>query len=166
MNEHPGADRQLELLAARLSSLAPKLTGDEQRELLYRCAFGAGEKSARRRAAFWRNMCAGLAVLFCGTMAFTVGRAVQQVASSEPPREITIRDASSQATDARTVVPSPVRAPVDEPPGIIGGRMSLKLEGWTARPDRSAAFDEAFDRFQKLDPAVRAQSVSAMRNTL
>jgi hypothetical protein len=166
MNDHFEADRRLESLAARLSSLAPKLADDEQRELLYRCAFGAGAKSARGRVAFWRNMCAGLAVLFGGTMAFTIGPAAQQVATSDPRPETTNLDGSLQVSEPlSTANPAVGVRPIESPEPVLV-RASLRLDAWDSRPDGLAAADEVFDRLQKLGPTARSHTVTVLQRAL
>jgi hypothetical protein len=77
MNDDPLHDPGLDSFAGRLSGLRPQLAGSESKQLLYACAFAAGEAAARlagaRRMRCWMGATSLLAVV-----SLTLGLQVMQ----------------------------------------------------------------------------------------
>jgi hypothetical protein len=66
MSDHPWIDPELQSLEARLTSLPPRLPADEQKQLLYECAFAAGKRAGQRASR--RMIRASTAVSFVLTL--------------------------------------------------------------------------------------------------
>jgi hypothetical protein len=157
-------DPQLEALAARLSSLAPKLADDEQRELLYQCAFAAGETFAGRRAVRWRNISSVLAVLLCGFFVSALGRGIWQVGPAQMEHDSPVTQSSVPVTPS--AVETPPIATADVSLELVQQRDSIQLDAWANHDDPVEAFSAALARFQQLDPAARSRSVTEIQRSL
>jgi hypothetical protein len=160
MNNQSPNDPQLESLAARLSSLAPKLSDDERRELLYACAFAAGAESSKRTVLRWRMVSTVLAVSLCGVLFSTVRR----VAWSENPA--TNQNPIAQSSTSSVVADAPPAATTDAPPEFVRKRDNISLDAWANRSDPIERFSAALARFQDLDVSAQSQSVQEIRRSL
>jgi hypothetical protein len=69
MNHDLPLDPHLRSLEARLSAQTPSLSADRQQDLLYQCAYAAGQKAARAKLRRWRAgaiACAALLAVMAG----------------------------------------------------------------------------------------------------
>lgn len=66
MNEDALNDPTLQSLEARLAASAPQLSTDEQHQLLYACAFAAGQRSAVRSTRQWQAITLTLGLIVVG----------------------------------------------------------------------------------------------------
>src|SRR5688572_8156186 len=63
MNDHTLSDPQLQSFEARLAAATPQSSPVEQQQLLYQCAFAAGQRAGRKSLRRWRVASAALVVL-------------------------------------------------------------------------------------------------------
>jgi hypothetical protein len=66
MNDHSLNDPQLQSLEVRVAAAAPQFSPIEQQQLLYQCAFAAGQLAGRKSLRRWRVASAALVVLLLG----------------------------------------------------------------------------------------------------
>jgi len=66
MNSPDFSDPQLQSLEAQLAAGIPRLAPAEQAGILYACAFGAGQRSARRSVRRWQAASGLLSLLLLG----------------------------------------------------------------------------------------------------
>lgn len=66
MNEDALNDPVLQSLEARLAASVPQLSGAEQQELFYACAFAAGQRTAVRSTRRWQAVTAALGLAVIG----------------------------------------------------------------------------------------------------
>lgn len=163
MNDHQLNDPRLESLEAYLSSLSPRLASDEQRELLYQCAFAAGEQAAKQHVRRWRTATLALSLLTCGLLFSIPSRVDLPLEPGQPAGSGLTAHAKTTvneviATQTRNDSP-PATTPLHEPARV-------QLDAWERRPDQIAEFSDALLRFQQLEPAARANTMIAIERSL
>jgi len=151
MNDHPLNDPALRSFEQQLAGLAPQLPPVDQQELLYRCAFAAGQKATVRKVRRWQAATAALVVMLLGL--------------SVP----LIRDRMPVARhEAQPIRPNVVSVPVTPQLEIlarVGGIAGVELDAWQLEPSPSAAFAQELARFKETDPALRSLAVGPMTAT-
>jgi len=91
MNDHPLSDPALQSLEARLASLPPRLAAGERQELLYRCAFAAGESAGRRassRAILGWMVTTSILALVCLALTYRAVSLLQPALAHSSPTEL------------------------------------------------------------------------------
>jgi len=147
MNDDFPIDPALQSLEARLAGLRPKLSEREAQELLYQCAFAAGEKAAARRTRRWQLASAAMVVLLVGMSVPLVNEQVL-VARREPAAVQPI---------------APVQVPTPHNVLRSSSRVAaVPLDAWQVRPDTTATFEAALAKFQQLDASSRSLAVGNM----
>ena len=146
MSEHRLEDPALNDIETRLAAAAPRLGTAEQQELLYRCAFEAGQRAGLGRVRRWQVATVAAAALFVAALILPSARspapAEQRVAveSSRP------RVASESAADESTAARPRQLAPVE-------------LDAWQLE-QRATALSEELASFEQLDPRMQSSSVA------
>jgi hypothetical protein len=147
MNEQP-IDPALESLAARLAAQSPRLSAGEAQELLYQCAFAAGQSSAAARTRRWQGLSVVLAVLLVAAgLPLAAGRlplAIRQPPAAPPSQ--------------------PAPAPADSPPqrAIAGAAAvpgKIEVDAWQNSTDSSQALEQGLSRFEQIEPEFRSLAV-------
>jgi hypothetical protein len=147
MNDEFSIDPALESLAARVSALRPKLPEREAQDLLYQCAFAAGQKVAARRARRWQIASGAMAVLLLGASISLVNERVL----------VARRDAATMDRAASTQVQTSHNIP--RPLSRVA---AVPLDAWQVRTDTAGIFETALARFGQLDTNSRSLAVGNM----
>jgi hypothetical protein len=145
MNDPSLNDPQLQSLEARLAAMAPQESSARQQELLYRCAFAAGQVSTRASMRRWRAAVAALALLLVAA-SIPLARNQSLVVKQEPvpvaPRQM---DESQPPILAQREAPPTVREPVQ-----------LETDAWQLASSPTASLAEDLAQFQQIDPDLRS----------
>jgi hypothetical protein len=155
MNEPSLNDPQLLSLEARLAAMAPQESPARQQELLYRCAFAAGQSSARTAVRRWQAAAVALAVLLIGA---SIPLANHQLAVAK-------RD-PKPAPPQRVAPPQPPMLAQQEIPPTVREPVHLELDAWqvASSPSTSLAIDLA--QFQQVDPELRSLAAGALARSV
>ena len=143
MNDDFAIDPALQSLEARLSAVRPKLPDREAQELLYQCAFAAGQKLAARRTRRWQITSAAMAVLLLGVSVSLLNKRVL-VAGREP------------------VTTDPAAQVQVQVPDVLIRVTPVPLDAWQVPADTAAKFETALTRFKQLDANSRSLAVGPM----
>lgn len=101
MNQPDAPDPQLELFTSQLIAMAPRLSAAEQQQILYECAFSAGQGQSRRALFKWRAATTVLGLLVVGmSLPMVSGRLTAQavqpvsmpVVEATPPVTLTTEE--------------------------------------------------------------------------
>jgi hypothetical protein len=155
MNEYPSDqhrsdDVHLQALEARLASMVPRLESIEQQQLLYRCAFAAGQRAARGHVRRWQTAAIAMASVLGLVLILPFARNAGGAAGiadrdpAPPPREFA----------------SPERDATNESPREAWSTAVLELDAWQVERSEEASLAEELDRFREDDPDLQASSVA------
>jgi hypothetical protein len=148
MNPDSLSDPQLQELEGRLVALDLQPSPAQRQQLLYRCAFVAGQKAAKRTLRRWQAAVAALGALLAG-MTLSLARGEPQLAK---------RDTTpSTRANASERIP----AEVEIPSIALRGAISTSFDAWQSNHSAAASFDEDLARFTRSDPRLRSFSAGA-----
>src|SRR5262245_34488998 len=143
-------DPELESLAAKLAAQSPRLPVSESQELLYRCAFAAGQSATARNARQWQGLSATLALLLAAAALLPL--ATQQrrhfvnqtieVPSNKPGSE------ASESPRLQAIA------------GVAVGPSKIDLDAWQQPADAGQVLEQGLIRFANIDPALRSLAVA------
>ncbi len=153
MNDHSLNDPQLQSLEARLAAAAPQSSPVEQQQLLYRCAFAAGELAGRKSLRRWRVASATLVVLLLGLSVPVAHDHWRLAAQKREP---------STSTELK---PQPMLAQSEI---LFSARQSaaFDLDAWQMpRSDRVSLSDE-LAQFRNTDPHLRSLAVGTFTRAM
>src|SRR5687768_6181781 len=139
MNDPSLNDPQLQSLEARLAAMAPQESPARQQELLYRCAFAAGQVSTRASLRRWQAAVGALALLFVAAsipLARNQSLVVKQEPNSVSPRQT---DLSQPPMLAQQEAPPTVREPVH-----------LETNAWQLASSPTASLANDLAQFQQV----------------
>jgi hypothetical protein len=147
MSESRFDDHELDLLAARLAPLAPRLPAHESQELLYRCGFAAGRTAAAWQARRWQVAAAVLAVLLLG--------------SSIP----LVQQRLPLARRAPAAIPEHTPAPRDfsQTAATVA---AINLDAWQPPAQATAALEQDLARFGQTEESLRLLSAGMLSQSL
>lgn len=149
MNEHSLNDAQLQSFEARLAAAVPQLSPIQQQQLLYQCAFAAGQGVAGRSLRRWQVVVAALVVLLLGmSVPFAHDRLLLAKQKVEP---IVVPDETTQ----RMVTPSEI-------PIIARQPATVELDAWQTQQSSSVSLANDLDRFERTDPHLRSLAVGTL----
>ena len=147
MNDEFPIDPALQSLEVRVSALRPKLPGREVDDLLYHCAFAAGQKVAAGRTRRWQIASAAMAALF-----IAVSIAVVSERGRVARRELATRDTVSTGQLQTS----------DRDPRPVPRVVRVPLDAWQVHADTTATFETALTRFNRIDRDARSLAVGTM----
>jgi hypothetical protein len=147
MSESRFDDHELDLLAARLAPLAPRLPAHESQELLFRCGFAAGRTAAARQARRWQALSAALAVLL-------LGLSIPLVQQRFP-----------LAWRAPAAIPEQAPAPRDFAQTAMAVA-AIKLDAWQQPAQATAALEQDLARFGQTEESLRLLSAGMLSQSL
>ena len=148
MNDHSFNDPQLQSLEARLAAAAPQSSPVEQQQLLYQCAFAAGQLAGRKSLRRWRVASAALVVLL-------LGLSVPVAHNHWKPFLVEQKRDPSTPTEVK---PQPMLAQSEI---SFSARQSaaVDLDAWQVpHSDRGSLSDE-LAQFRNTDPHLRSLAV-------
>lgn len=151
MNDGSLSDPLLQSLAARLAAAAPMASAAEQQQLLYRCAFAAGERAAARKLRRWQATAAALSIIVA-CMGLPLVRVYPLLVQ---------RAALPSASPIAKATPMP---PDDTP--ILRHPAGVAQDGWRIPPSDGEAFAAALAQFQQTEPRLRAFALGALDREL
>jgi hypothetical protein len=153
MNEHSLQDPQLRSLEARLAAAAPQSSHIEQQQLLYQCAFAAGQQVGRKSLQSWRVAAATLVVLCCG---LSVPLAHDRWKLEEPARELpTATKAPSQPMLAYSEVPFSARPSA-----------AVDLDAWQMPHSERMSLSDELAQFRRTDPHLRSLAMGTFTRAM
>lgn len=154
MNPSSNIDPELQSLEARLADMAPRLPRDEQKQLLYECAFAAGRKQGAAALWKWRASAGSLAVVLLVAAAINIFAAgnddrVGPSVATSPSQVAPAPRANGAFSSSAISPPSPVR--------------SVRLDAWQKAPPLSRdSLDESLASWNGVDPHSRSLAVGAL----
>ena len=135
MNRDAFNDSELKGFEARLATLAPQLSHVEQQQLLYECAFAAGQHKARRAVRRWQTATVSMGLLLLGAV---VPIAQDQWRIEPPPGALVVVQQGlspklPEASDSAVMPIRPVTADLDawqlpNLPGVLLNQQMAQLE--------------------------------------
>jgi hypothetical protein len=147
MNEHRFEDPSLRDIEARLAAAAPRLGAAQQQELLYRCAFKAGQHTGLGRVRRWQVATGAAAALCVAALILPPARsprpADQRAAVPSSSPQIASESAADESTAARPRQVAPVA-----------------LDAWQLERRPASALSEELASFEQLDPRMQSSSVA------
>lgn len=144
MNTDSSNDPQLQSLAARLAAAAPRLPDGEAQQLLYQCAFAAGQSAAARKTRRWQAASSALAATLLGVCVFAMPGPLR--IAQQPP----VADSPSQP-EPQEHEDLPARSFV-----------AVRLDAWQARDDGIEKFAHKLAQFKQLEPELRAVALRSL----
>jgi hypothetical protein len=169
MNEYPLNDPQLQSLEARLAASAPAIPAAERQQLLYQCAFAAGQRASRRCLRAWQAAAAALGVLVALLSVPFSG----DVPRPEDPDHAAGREPSPAAAGDLAHGPRMPRDPrPDTGAELVVARSQrpqppqVELDAWQVRSSDQAALTEQLAQFSQLDPGLRSLAVGRLTRSL
>lgn len=150
MNHYSLNDPQLQALEAQLAASAPLVSTARRQQLLYRCAFAAGQSAASSTLRRWQGAVAALTVLLLG-MSIPLARGPSMLAKREvePPAR---RELSSQGIPAEW----------ENLPIARGAAVTVALDAWQMPPSATASFDDELAQYEQIDPRLRSLTLGAL----
>jgi hypothetical protein len=155
MNEHTLHDPQLQSLEARLAATPLQLPAVEQQQLLYRCAWEAGKKTAGRSLRLWQAATAALVVLLLG-MSIPLARDEWLLAALRTPLPVPVEqphppvETTPPATLAQDLVPFRTHH-----------SKVLELDAWQL-PVPKHSFAEEMAQLASSDPHLRSLTMGTL----
>jgi hypothetical protein len=153
MDHYSLDDIQLQTLATRLGDIVPKVSAAEQQQLLYECAFAAGQRAAKRVVRRWQGAAAVLTVLLMGA---SIPLARER---SAPEQAIAVQPAQNRGLE-RTAADDEI------PPIPVRGANAILLDAWQTKPSTVASFDSELAQFARMDPHLRSLAVGALTHQI
>jgi hypothetical protein len=149
MNDDSLHDPQLQSFEARLASRSPQVSAVQRDNLLYACAFAAGQQAAVRPLRRWRLATAALSVVLVGAM-------IPYVREPPPiPRQPIERHAITE--------PTPPRKPVLVESGALAHEPAVvHLDAWQMRTQSGESLTEQLCQLEKTDPHLRSLAVGVL----
>jgi hypothetical protein len=147
MNDGSLSDPLLQSLAARLAAAAPMASAAEQQQLLYRCAFAAGQRAMRRKLRRWQATAAALSIIVAG-MGLPLVRVYPLLV-----QRAAVRPAPPIAKATRT--------PRDDSP-VLRHPAAVVQEAWRMPPAAEDSFAAALARFKQTEPGLRSHALGAL----
>jgi hypothetical protein len=151
MNDDSSNDLAIQAFEAQLMAHRPKLADREVRDLLYGCAFAAGQKSAIRETRRWQLASASMAVLLLG-MSIPLAHVHLVVARPEPAT-------NRPATTAQ--VPTPGKAATSWSPIA-----AVPLDAWQVQENTETKFDSELAKFQRMNADASSLAVGTWRRAM
>lgn len=149
MNHDSSRNDDLRAFEARLCALSPSLPPAEQQQLLYQCAFAAGQNVAKRTLRRWQGATAALTVLLVG-LTIPIARgpsSVAQLPAAQAAQNRLIEQPEAEAMSS-----------MREPRAI-----AISLDAWQRKPSPIASLDKELSQFAQLTPRQRSLSVGALQ---
>lgn len=137
-------DPQLQSLEARLAAMAPQESPARQQELLYRCAFAAGQSATRGSVRRWQAAVAALALLLVG-MSVPLARNQMMVVRHDPKPAAPQQEISTQ----------PPMLVQQEAPPSVREPVHVDLDAWQLAASPTASLASELSQFQQVDPDLR-----------
>jgi len=155
-NEHSFDDPQLQSIEARAAAVTPRLSQAEQQQLLYRCAYEAGQHRVAKQVRRWQGTTVAILVVAVGlSIPLVRGREAHdpspQYVESIAPDTIVPRHQSDlpRFPDSR----SPISPRVE-------------LDAWQLRPPVDGLASESRTPARPIDPHIRSLTVGALTRTI
>lgn len=147
MSDYELDDVSLKALESRLASAAPELAPAEQQELLYCCAFEAGQRHNRGRVRRWQAATAATAALLITVLVVP------------PTRDIAPAEERASVRSSSLQVPS--GPAIDESPAARPRQLAaVELDAWQIERPATASLSEELGLFERLDPRMQSSSVA------
>lgn len=140
MNDEWSSDPSLKALETQLALARPELPEGEAGELLYRCGFAAGKRSAARAARRWTQAGAASLVLAVATCLAIIG----------PPAPWQERQ------------PGDVGHAPASPSPAVKVASNASFDAWQSRPNVALHYETMLAKFEQLDESSRAHSVGQL----
>ncbi len=142
-------DTQLQSLEARLTATVFQLPLVRQQELLYRCAFAAGQNAAHSRIRRWKTAASMFAVLF-----LTVGGMLVCDRWMLAP-QVLEQPIASDRTPAPTV-------PHTDFPRIAQETIHIELDAWQMPSKETASPSSEFALLNEIEPRLCSLTMSSL----
>lgn len=153
MNDRPYQDQQLQAFEARLAMLSPKLSDDDRSELLYQCAFAAGQRSSARRVHTWQLTTAALLLVLLGASVPLVSPPFQVARHAERPPPLEPQAPAREAVPAeisdRDLFPRPA--------------VEVALDAWQLPDTSGDKLSHELARFEEQEEAFRSLAMGVLR---
>ncbi|HVX63037.1 MAG TPA: hypothetical protein VHC19_20615 [Pirellulales bacterium] len=153
MNDFSPNDPHLQDLEARVAAALPRTSTAEREQMLYQCAFAAGQAAVRKRLRRWQGATAVLTVLFAGlSVSFVRQPALPVNRMAAPPAPVLV---------------APDRTPTELERLLAARRpAAVALDAWQAPPSASESFAEELARFEQTDPRLRSLALGPLTRKL
>ena len=151
MNDDFQIDHALQSLEAQLMAHRPMLPDREVRDLLYGCAFAAGQKSAIRGTRRWQVASASMAVLLLG---MSIPLAHERLLVARP----------GPATN-RPVTPAQVPTPRNASTSW-SHVAAVPLDAWQVQENTDTKFDTELAKFQRMNADASSLAVGTWRRAM
>lgn len=150
LNDDNGSESNWQAMESEIARHRPRLAAQASHDLLYRCAFQAGRKFAKRRLQYWQLGCGSMAVLF--VVALVLFRDGERFS----PRPLI----SAEHDD------SPISSVLH-----VSGEHTTPipvhfLAAWQTNTNSVALFEEEFAKLRQRSPADNALSVGRLSQTV
>lgn len=156
MNEHTIHDPQLQSLEARLAAMPLQLPTGEQQQLLYRCAWEAGKKTAGRSLRRWQAATAALVVLLVG-MSIPLARNEWLLAAQRAPLPVPVE----QPRPSVDTTP-PAAMAQDMNPFRTHHFKVLELDAWQLPAPEKHSFAGEMAQLANSDPHLRSLTMGTL----
>lgn len=148
MNELSPSDPRLAALEARLAATPPQLSPAEEQQLLYQCAFAAGQGAAGKMLWRWRAIAATLLLLTLG-MSMSIVQGGFNLARTPLERSVPV-----------DTEPPRMMAKQQDIPEFVRPRAAVRLDAWRVQESMSGAAVVA--QFDHTDPNLHSLTVGAL----
>jgi hypothetical protein len=144
-------DPGLQALEARLAGLTPQLSAQERNDLLYQCAFTAGQRSTRGTLRRWQ---AAAALLVAVSLGLTI-----PLASNSP-----LGHHNQAKTEPEPPPSKPVEIVTNTPSELIPLQRPIEIaaDAWQLDQRSSDPLAESLAEFERTSPEMRSFAVAAM----
>jgi hypothetical protein len=160
LNDGQFNDPRLQSFEARLAAMVPQTSPVQQQQLLYECAFAAGQRRAFRSLRRWQAVAAALGILLLGLSVpfahdhLPLARPRLPLAGDRPKPIL-----PAEGTSPRLSAPS-------EPAVVVRKPVTVELDAWQMETPGGALLAEQLAQLQGPDPHLRSLSVGALTHAI
>ena len=161
MSDHSINDPNLQDLESRLANMILRVSPRDAQNLLYQCAFEAGQKKTGKAIRRWQ---AAVATLFVVSMGLSVALVNQKVTRTDMVQSPPTIGSQSTSTVASSNGAKPAAA--QDIPQISRKEISVDLDAWQLRSTNGETTASDMALVVHSDPTLQPYTVGALTRTV